>query len=150
MNNNAAIGAVMLAATLACGVRADAPPRIDIDRTACGHCGMLISETAYAAAYQTPGAQARVFDDIGCLLEAIGREEDPALARLWFHDAAGTGWIEGEAAVFVRSPRLRTPMGGGLVAYRDGQAAERSAADRQGRVIRGVRELMADAKGGGS
>ena len=67
------IGALALAAALAtaaCGVRAEGPPPIVVDRTPCSHCGMLISEPLYAAAYQAPGTDARVFDDIGCLRDA--------------------------------------------------------------------------------
>ena len=35
----------------ACATRADGPPEIVVDRTACSHCGMLISEPASAAAF---------------------------------------------------------------------------------------------------
>ena len=63
------LGAALLV-TAACGVKAGGLPEIEVDRTACSHCGMLISEPLYAAAYQAPGAAARVFDDIGCLRDA--------------------------------------------------------------------------------
>src|SRR5688500_12526588 len=69
--------ALSLAASLAvsaCSAKPSGPPAIEIDRTACSHCGMLISEPLYAAAYQTPRAEARVFDDIQCLREAARTE----------------------------------------------------------------------------
>src|SRR5262245_4849990 len=77
-----------VASSIACGLRADGPPDIQVDRTACSHCGMLISELAYAAAYRAPGADPRVFDDIGCLLEAARREPARSSLRFWFRDAA--------------------------------------------------------------
>src|SRR5688572_30624635 len=77
-----------LTTNVACGVRADGPPEIDVDRTACSHCGMLISEPVYAAAYRTPGSDPRVFDDIRCLLEAAHQEPRADALRFWFHDAA--------------------------------------------------------------
>jgi copper chaperone NosL len=123
-----------IATSLACGVAADGPPAIEVDRTACSHCGMLVSEPVYAAAYRAPRSASRVFDDIGCLLEAARKEPEAEALRFWFHDAAGGGWIPGAEAVLVRSPELRTPMGGGLVAYRERAAAERLAAERHGRV----------------
>ena len=43
--------------TTACGVKADGPPEIEVDRTSCAHCGMLISEPVYAAAYRTPRSE---------------------------------------------------------------------------------------------
>ena len=140
----AVLGAVML--VTACGVKAEGPPEIVVDRTACSHCGMLISEPLYAAGYQAPGAAARVFDDIGCLRDAA-RGEAPGL-RFWFHDADDRAWIEGAEAVFVASSEIRTPMGGGLIAYRDPAAAERSAVTHHGRIFRSIPELL--AKEGGS
>jgi len=111
--------AAAAALTTACGVKADGPPDIVVDRTPCAHCGMLISEPAYAAAYRTPQSESLVFDDIGCLLNAATREPRATALRFWFHDAATAVWIDGTDAVFVSSRALRTPMGGGLVAYRE-------------------------------
>ena len=116
------LAAALLDRCLRACARSDGPPEIVVDRTPCSHCGMLISEPLYAAAYQAPGADARVFDDIGCLRDAARREGRGAL-RIWFHDAADGRWIDGVEAVFVASPSIRTPMGGGMLAYRDPAAA---------------------------
>ena len=136
------MGLVLAAALLAagCGVSAEGPPEIVVDRTPCSRCGMLISETLYAAAYQAPGADARVFDDIGCLRDAA-RGESGAL-RVWVHDAADGRWINGFEAVLVASPSIRTPMGGGMLAYRDPAAADRAARQHAGRVIRSIDEIL--------
>ena len=130
----------------ACSAKAEGPPEIVVDRTACSHCTMLISEVAYAAAYQAPGADARVFDDIACMLEGlqrdgVGRESGTDL-RVWFHDAGDGRWIDGETAVFVVSPEIKTPMGGGIIAYRDLAGAEQAAARHHGKVVRSLSELM--------
>jgi copper chaperone NosL len=125
----------------ACGARASGPPEIVVDRTACSHCRMLISEPLYAAAYETAAGEARVFDDIACLRHAALGET--GALTFWFHDAADEGWIDGEAATFVASPEIRSPMGGGLIAYRDRAAAERAAAAAGGRVITSVAEMLA-------
>ena len=127
---------VVLAAGLvaACVGRAEGPPELVVDRTACSHCGMLVSEPTYAAAFRAPGTAGRVFDDIGCLL-AAARQNPDATARFWFHDATHGGWIEGTEAVFMTAPGLRTPMGGGIVAYRDAKDAEKAAASRGGTVV---------------
>ena len=125
MNRLAMLGAMVLLTRRLRRASADGPPEIVVDRTPCSHCGMLISEPLYAAAYQAPGADARVFDDIGCLRDAA-RERSAARSRIWFHDAADGGWIERRRRPsFVASPAIRTPMGGGLIAYRDPAAAER-------------------------
>jgi copper chaperone NosL len=133
----------------ACATRDGGPPAITIDRSVCSHCGMLISEPVYAAALRTPDGHERVFDDIGCLLAALrswpdwkAGSLDPAL-RLWFHDADTGEWIDGPAAVFVVSTSLRTPMGGGIVAHKDRDAAARAARAHDGAVVASVAELLA-------
>jgi copper chaperone NosL len=141
--------ALTLAGGSACGAAADGPPQIEVDRTACSHCGMLVSEPVYAAAYRAPGVDPRVFDDIKCLADAARKEPDLASLRFWFHDAASAVWIDGHDAVFVASPSLRTPMGGGLVAYRDRAAARRAALSQHGHVIESVGELLRSTTEGG-
>ena len=133
----------MLAVTItACGGKRSGPPEIVVDRTACSHCGMLISEPLYAAAYQVKDAEPRVFDDIGCLRKAAGSQAGPV--TLWFHDADDRAWIGGERAVFVSSPDIQTPMGGGVIAFRDRAAADRAAATHRGRVIDSVAALLSE------
>lgn len=107
---------------------------------------MLISEPRYAAAYQSAGAEARVFDDIGCLLDAA-RAESKMPEHFWFRDANDDKWIEGTNATFVRSTEIRTPMSGGITAYRTGAAAEKAAGAHRGQVLGGVSDLFA-AKAG--
>jgi copper chaperone NosL len=124
----------------ACGARAMGPPEIVVDRTACSHCGMYVSEPVYAAAYQVGDNDPRVFDDIGCLLEAIDGETASPIT-IWLQDAAGAGWIDAQAAVVVASPRLRTPMNGGLLAYGNAAAAEQAASTHGGHVMRSWQEV---------
>jgi copper chaperone NosL len=113
---------LLLAAVLAagCSAKADGPPDIQVDRTACAHCTMLVSDERFAAAYETPSGEARVFDDIGCMREALKSDASAASARLWYHDVKTGEWIRGEEAAFETSPRFKTPMGSGIVAYRKG------------------------------
>jgi copper chaperone NosL len=135
---------IVLAAGLlvaACAARAEGPPELVVDRTVCSHCGMLVSEPIYAAAFRTPGTAGRVFDDIGCL-QAAARQTPDATARYWFHDAAQGGWIEGTEAVFMTAPGLRTPMGGGVLAYGDATDAEKAARAHGGEVVPTLAALL--------
>lgn len=129
--------ALIVAALLlgACAA-ADGPPTVALDRTACAHCGMLVSDLRFAAAFRLrPGEEALVFDDIGCMLEEWRQAGDTSAAVAWAMDADGT-WVEASAATFVRG-LIRTPMGGGTVAFRDPEAAAPYAASVEGaRVVR--------------
>ena len=130
----------------ACAARADAPPELVVDRTACSHCRMLISEPVYAAASQAPGAAARVFDDLGCLL-AAARHAPGDAGRVWVHDARTGAWIDGRAAVFVTAASLQTPMGSGVIAFADREAAEEAARIHNGRLVSSFDRLMAGEGG---
>jgi copper chaperone NosL len=130
----------------ACGARAMGPPELVVDRTACSHCGMFVSEPVYAAAYQAGDNAPRVFDDIGCMLDAVDREAASPVT-IWLQDAAGGGWIDVHGAHVVSSARLRTPMGGGFLAYADSAAAQQSAAAHGGRVLKSLHELKASRGG---
>ena len=134
-------------ASSSCAASADGPPEIIVDHTTCAHCGMFVSEPAFAAAYRTVGGEARVFDDIGCLLDAVKKEREPRQARFWFHDLQSAEWIAGEAATFVRTAHLHTPMGGSLMAYRDKRQAEDAVSRYHGQVIGGLPELLAQHGG---
>lgn len=127
--------------SMSCSASVTAPPEIVVDRTACSHCGMFISEPVYAAAYQAEGGTARAFDDIGCMLKAL-RADTASPVEIWVQDAAGEGWLDADRALFVASPQLRTPMSGGILAYADEGAADIAAAAHRGDVKRSVSALM--------
>jgi copper chaperone NosL len=131
----------------ACSAKASGPPEIAVDRTVCSHCGMLVSEPAYAAAFQATGGEPRIFDDIGCMLDAL-RRETTSPPSVWLQDADGGGWLMAHETVFVVSPQVRTPMAGGMLAYASLAAAERAATAHGGEVVRSFHELMTrgDAK----
>jgi copper chaperone NosL len=126
----------------ACASRAAGPPAIAIDRSTCSRCGMFISEPAHAAAIRMPDGTDVLFDDIGCLAAAARALTQDNLA-FWFHDAEDGKWIEAGTPVFVMSNSLRTPMGGGIVAYRSRASADRLAQSHGGRVLQSVPELLA-------
>jgi copper chaperone NosL len=146
----ACVALLALAAGTACSARPDGPPHLEEDRTVCAHCGMLVSERTFAAGYRTAAGEAKVFDDIGCLLAAARGEAGADAPQYWFHDAPTREWIDGRRAVFVHAPDLKTPMAGGMLAYADGAAAREAAAAHGGRVIGTLEQLLAEQKAGGS
>jgi nitrous oxide reductase accessory protein NosL len=102
---------------------------------------MLISERAYAAAVRLPDGHDQLFDEIGCLIAAV-RERPMNDAHYWFHDAVDGDWITDGRPVFVVAPDIRTPMGGGIVAYRSLPAAERAATRQGGRIVQDLSQLL--------
>jgi copper chaperone NosL len=137
------VATVLLTMVLAgaCAGRAFTPPAIVVDRSACSKCGMLVSELAYAAAIRWADGHDEIFDDIGCLV-AKAQQTPDGDRQYWFHDAAHGGWITDARPVWVTSPELKTPMGGGIAAYRDRATAEQAAARLRGRLVLDISELM--------
>ena len=72
---------------------------------------------------------------------------NPARLRIWVHDASDGRWMNGFEAVLVAAPSIRTPMGGGMLAYRDPAAADRAAARHNGRVIRSIDDILRKERG---
>lgn len=126
----------LLALVAGCTTGPVGPPEIVIDRTACHRCSMLVSEPAFAAAALPAGAEAAwVFDDAACLFAWAAEEPAGGEARVWFQDTLGGGWLETADAVLAVVPGGLTPMGSGVVAFRDGAAARRFAGERGGEVV---------------
>jgi copper chaperone NosL len=118
------IAAAILVLLAGCGGEpAGGPPEIRYGLEECGYCRMIVSEEQHAAAIVDAAGTATPFDDAGCLVDYL-RERATAPEQVWVHDHAGGGWIDAEAAWFVRAPRETTPMASGLVAF-----ASRSQAD---------------------
>lgn len=126
---------------VACGPASSAPPEIIVDRTACDHCLMLISEPIYSAAFRI-GEREGVFDDIGCLLDEVAGEPELEKAQIWFHDVGDGSWITAADAIFFRSPQIPTPMASGIVAVAERSAAAELATRHGGEIIDSLAELL--------
>lgn len=126
---------LLASAVAGCGGPAAGPPELIVDRTACADCSMLISTPEVAAAYRIAGRQAAAFDDTACLLAALAGEPTREGLVVWFQDAEGSGWVESAAATVVRTDRSLTPMGSGILAFRDPEAAEAAVHLRGGQLV---------------
>lgn len=106
--------ASMLITVLALGCTQD-PPRAEDPywgKQPCGHCAMLVSETAPAAQVVLTDGARRYFDDVGCLVGWEAREARAVRAR-WVRTPADDGWVNAETALY--SSGHRTPMGYGFL-----------------------------------
>jgi copper chaperone NosL len=77
------------------------------------------------------------FDDIGCML-AYAQAEDlgPEKANFWVMDFDSATWIKGKEASFVLSPDVHTPMGYGIIAFKDEIKAKEISDKTGGEVMR--------------
>jgi copper chaperone NosL len=122
------------------------PPELVADKIACKKCNMLLSETRFAAAYEETTGNAQVFDDIGCMLSAL-RNVQKLPEHIWVRDYKRDMWIEANAATFVASQKLGTPMNYGFVALRNVNDADDIAKTHDGKVLAGFDALIKEFRG---
>ncbi len=128
---------VVVALTLsACGPPEASPqPEIQYGRDVCVQCGMIANEAKFAAAYRHNGEDF-VFDDLGDLVVyARTNSVDLDTAQTWVHDFETEEWIDGRVAHFVATTSVATPMGHGIVAFRDATRAQDFADSLGGQVV---------------
>ena len=137
-----ALGILAITMLGACGggPDLDEPPDIRYGEDVCDRCVMIINEARFAAAYVTPDGEARRFDDIGGMVAYLD-ELVEEVAVFWVHDYDTEEWMKAEAAVYVESDDLVTPMGFGIVAFADQGRAEEWAGEQQG-TVRSYSELF--------
>ena len=112
----------------------------------CERCKMIISEEVFSAQYLLPGGQVRKFDDLGCMLYYTsagegGEGEREDITAYYVKDYTSGEWIDGGSAYYVWSQSIKTPMGHGILAIKDEDAARELAERENGRYLGGFNEV---------
>lgn len=127
--------ALAVALALGCGGGSPEPVAIAIDEDACSQCRMAVSQRRFAAQLVTRQGRIETFDDLGCLAAWIREQGRPEGAGAFVADYRSEAWLAAEAASYVVSPVLPTPMGYGLAAFADAAAAEVAAVELEGEAV---------------
>jgi copper chaperone NosL len=127
------LAAVMLTMT-SCQSRPPQPVEIEA-HDMCSSCRMAISQKQFAAQLFDSEETVHKFDDIACMLRFMKqREVEPA--AVFVADYETREWIHGNSALFVRTDKIDSPMGGGLLAFSDGARADAAARKLGSPVLR--------------
>lgn len=122
---------------LAAGCRqGPAPFALGEDRD--DYCRMTISDARFAAQVVTGTGKVYKFDSVECLRGFLhsGAVPGDEISRVWVTDAAHPGLLVPAAeAFFVRSKSIRSPMGGGLMAFSAQADADALAREVDGDVM---------------
>lgn len=131
--------ALLLLAACAQGSAEAAPPEIRFGEDLCAHCNMIISDPRFAAGYArelSPGRyESLAFDDIGDMLAMAAANPNHSVVAWYVHDYTSEEWIDATTATYVVSQEISTPMGFGIVAYAEADAATSMAAEVGGEVL---------------
>lgn len=102
----------------------------------CSFCKMAISEKRYAAEFIDSEGQPFKFDDIGCMVNFVKSKRNKDRIDAYFvMDFNDRQWLKAADAYYVRSAELKTPMAGGIVAFRDEARATEAAAKYHGKLM---------------
>jgi len=127
--------AIPAAIILLGGGKAAGPESIRFGRDSCDRCHMLIAAGGFAAERRGRDAVLHKYDDVGCLLLALSAAHEET-TQAWVEDHQGSGFVPLMEATLVRGDGGSTPMGYGIVAFRDPVAASRFAANGGGQITR--------------
>jgi copper chaperone NosL len=114
-----------------------APEPLHLGAEECAHCRMVITEPQFAAQALNARGKAFKFDAVECLAGWVLAEEIPAaeIHSLWVADFRNPErWVPVEEARFVRTDAVHTPMGMGVIALLDSEAARAEQAARGGEI----------------
>ncbi len=109
-------------------------PDVRLGRDVCDWCGMVIADGRFAAAARLPDGTPWRFDDLGCLLNKL-LKADSAVSGVdaWVASYLDERWLEADAAWYVASSNLATPMAYGVIAV-----ATRAEAEVQSEAVGGT------------
>ena len=129
------------------------PVRVGVD--VCPFCNMTVIDARYAAQMVTRTGKVYSYDAIECLVDHLNGYGGPKVqpGELYAPDFASSTAKKAEERpvrelMFLYHPRIRTPMGGGLVAFARAEDADRFVAGRRLKDVRRLtwEELVAEGK----
>ncbi len=131
----AAVAAMLAVVVTGCAIE---PQPVHLGSEECAHCRMVITEPQFAAQALNSKGRAFKFDAVECLANWVvtGEGAEIELHSLWVADhEEPNSWLRVEQARFLRTDAVHTPMGAGVVALRDGQAAREQQQMRGGEIL---------------
>ncbi|MFO1443346.1 nitrous oxide reductase accessory protein NosL [Bacillus sp. Bva_UNVM-123] len=103
------------------------PVEINTEIDVCEICNMGIAHEYYATEIISTDGDVYKFDDIGCMLEFLERDQkisNDKVAKQYVRDSETGEWVELEQAYHVYHPDFWTPMANGVVTFKDKEQAE--------------------------
>ncbi|HSQ20880.1 MAG TPA: nitrous oxide reductase accessory protein NosL [Blastocatellia bacterium] len=103
----------------------------------CSFCRMAISEKRYAAEFIDSEGEAFKFDDITCMTSFIREMHNQGnIGPRFVMDFDAKAWLKADDAYYVQSTEIKTPMSGGIIAFKDQSRAKETADKYGGKLLR--------------
>ncbi|MGO0063149.1 nitrous oxide reductase accessory protein NosL [Brevibacillus fluminis] len=118
------IGIGIIGALAGCGTESVQPVPIDEGVDICEVCNMSVPNSAFATELIVESGRVYKFDDIGCMQEWIKEHNDEKIKAEFVRDHQSAEWLDRGQAVYAFDPSFRTPMGYGVLSFKDKAGAE--------------------------
>lgn len=127
------------------------PHEIYYGEDICERCKMIISEEEFSSQYVLQYGEARKFDDLGCMLNYIshgepGERERGEIKTYYVKDYSSGEWIDGRSAYYIWSESITTPMGYGIVAFKDQSSVKGFTKSENTQMLGGFDEAALNLK----
>lgn len=107
----------------------------------CEVCSMMVADDEYATQLILDGGRALKFDDIGDLFVWLEHNGDDGINVKYVRDFHTAEWIELEEATFAYDETFKTPMGFGVLSFKDKQEAQDYINEQQTGIVLTYAEL---------
>ena len=128
-----------LLATIALGLGCHTGPTdIVYGQDECAACRMRITDQRFASELVTTHGKAYKFDAIECLVGFLDHQVVPTaeIHSLWVANSANPGeLIDARTAYYLRTDRVRSPMGLNVLAFRNAADRDVARAQYEGEVV---------------
>lgn len=114
------------------------PQTIRFGKDGCDHCKMTIMDKKFGGEIVTDKGKIFRFDDVRCMIEFSTTENsiDKKTASYYLLDYAGNGgFIKSDLAFLMKTDKVRSPMGGNIVAFKDEQSRQKAMTELNGTAV---------------
>ncbi|CEA03637.1 NosL [Metalysinibacillus saudimassiliensis] len=123
--------ATAMLALVGCGEKNYEPHALNEETDICQICQMTVAHQEFAGQIIEKNGDYEVFDDIGCLVEKLARDEqdEADVGAAFIKDAKTDEWINVFDATYLYDKEFWTPMNYGVLVFKDAADAEAYQAD---------------------
>ncbi|MGE7183813.1 nitrous oxide reductase accessory protein NosL [Peribacillus sp. NPDC006672] len=131
----------ILSILAACGDKEVKPVAIDEATDTCETCNMAVVDNQFATQIILKNGKSMVFDDIGCMYEWLGENEDKDIDAEFVRDFDDKEWVLVKEATYVYDTSVKTPMAYNVISFKDSKDAEQYVTDHKDSSIMTAKEL---------
>lgn len=112
------------------------PEPIEYGHDDCAHCRMVISDKKFGGELITQKGKIYKFDSIECMAAYYHNMNIADVQSLWTIDFSNPGmWVKADAAYYLHSKNLPSPMGMFLSSYASRETSESMKAQMDGELM---------------